>query len=76
MTKGKTTRCRTLTCIWHFGCKLAPLSRSGPSHLGLRQTQRQSAKLEHLSELLDLVQIYPVDYVVRGLVDRRLICNQ
>ena len=48
----------------------------GLSYLGLRQTQRQSAKLEHLSELLDLVQIYPVDYVVRGLIDRRLICNQ
>ena len=47
----------------------------GLSYLGLRQTQRQSAKLEHLRELLDLVQIDPIDHVVRRLVDRRLICN-
>jgi len=48
----------------------------GLSDLGLRQAQRQSAQLEDLRELLDLVQIDPVDHVVGGLVDRRLVCKE
>lgn len=48
----------------------------GLPDLGLRQAERQSAQLEDLGELLDLVQIDPVDHVVGGLVDRRLVCNE
>lgn len=43
--------------------------------LRLREPQRQPAQLEGLRELLDLVQVDPVDDVVRGFVDRWLICN-
>lgn len=47
----------------------------GLAHLGLREAQRQSTDLEHLRELLDVVQIDAIHYVVGGLVDGRLICN-